>query len=271
MANFVIVGSDLSGFGSKTIKIKPTSVNTSDTTEKKGKLVIKVNGEVQRTISLSQAVKTSTPETPGTVTLVSREISLEVQEVSTTTFHSEFTEVVNSNTYSKPITKDHTMSKRFNCNSKNSTSHARTTYSVSGTQTDYFSDGSNIKTYLCPTMTTKPEDDNADWELLYTGESEPNSDLPTLHIIPTLSITSKVILGSLPGNSTLKFTFTLKDVKTNKADVSYGMELTVSCTLIIIVSRVDIFIPVQPSNPDLRPSNPDINPQSDDPTYDYGN
>lgn len=265
MANFIIVGGEPSGFGSKTIKIKPTSVNTSDTTEKKGKLVIKVNGEVQRTIFLSQAVKTSTP-TPGTVTLVSREIALEVREMTINSLHAEFTEVVNSDTYSKPITKPQAMNKRFTCNSKNATGIAKVTYSVSGIQTDYFSDGSNVKTNINPLMTTKPEDDDADWKISYSYKPESNLDIDDtfIYISWTLNITSNVILDSLPGNSTLKFTFTLEDVKTSKADVSYGMKLTVPCSLKIVVSRVDIFQPIIPSNPNLRPFHPDLNPQSDD-------
>lgn len=267
MANFIIVGGEPSGFGSKIIKIKPSSVNTSNITEKKGKLVIKVNGEVQRTISLSQAVKTPTPTpTPGTVTLVTREIALEVREMTFNSLPAEFTEVVNSDTYSKPITKLQTMNKRFTCNSKNATGTAKVTYSVSGIQTDYFSDGSNVKTNINPIMTTKPEDEDADWKISYSYKPKPESNLDIddtfIYINQTLNITSNVILSSLPVNSTLKFTFTLEDVKTSKADVSYGMKLTVPCSLIIIIYS-DFFQP-RPLNPDLRPLNPDLNPQSDD-------
>ena len=276
MANFVIVGSDYSGFGSKTIKVKPSSVNTSNITEKKGKLVIKVNGEVQRTISLSQAVKASTPETPGTVTLISREISLELKEMSTTSLNAELKEMsitslnaefkeVDTNSASQPLTKPHTINKNFTSNRSNKTSRARVQYSVHGIQTDYFSDGSNVKTYLYPDMS--PNSDDQNWTISYPNK--PGGD--TLLISQLLDITSVLVLGSLPTSSRLQFTFTLNDVKTSKANVSYGMTLKVPCTLVITVKTLDVHIPIIPSNPDLKPIDPDIDPQSDDPTYDYGN
>ena len=265
MANFVIVGSDYSGFGSKTIKVKPTSVNTSNITEKKGKLVIKVNGEVQRTISLSQAVKASTPETPETVTLISREISLELKEMSTTSLNAEFKEV-DTNSASQPLTKPHTINKNFTSNrNNNNSSRARVKYSVQGIQTDYFSDGSNVKTYLYPDMS--PISDDLNWTISYPNK--PGGD--TLLISQLLDITSVLVLGRLPTSSRLQFTFTLNDVKTPKANVSYGMTLKVPCTLVITVKTLDIHIPIIPSNPDLKPIDPDPDPHSDDPTYDYGN
>ena len=264
MANFVIVGSDYSGFGSKTIKVKPSSVNTSNITEKKGKLVIKVNGEVQRTISLSQAVKASTPETPGTVTLISREISLELKEMSTTSLNAEFKEV-DTNSASQPLTKPHTINKNFTVTRNNKNSRARVKYSVQGIQTDYFSDGSNVKTYLYPDMS--PNSDDQNWTISYPNK--PGGD--TLLISQLLDITSVLVLGSLPTSSRLQFTFTLNDVKTSKANVSYGMTLKVPCTLVITVKTLDVHIPIIPSNQDLKPIDPDIDPQSDDPTYDYGN
>lgn len=260
MANFVIIG-DYSGFGSKTIKVKPNTVNSSDTTEKKGKLVIKVNGEVQRTISLSQAVKASTPETPETVTLISREISLTLKETSTNTLIDEFTEV-DTNTDSQPITKPHTINKNFFCNNNNKTHYARVVYSIQGIQTDYFSDGSNVKTYLYPEMTMVGSDQN--WNISYPTKL-PASIFSTYN----LTITSNMILDALPTSNRLQFTFTLNDVKTPKANVSYGMTLKVPCTLVITVKN--LFIPIIPSDPDLKPIDPDIDPYSDDPTYDYGN
>lgn len=263
MANFVIVGSDYSGFGSKTIKVKPSSVNTSNITEKKGKLVIKVNGEVQRTISLSQAVKASTPETPETVTLISREISLELKE-TTTSLNAEFKEV-DTNSASQPLTKPHTINKNFTSNCNNNSSRARVQYSVHGIQTDYFSDGSNVKTYLYPEMC--PISDDRNWTISYPNK--PGGD--TLLISQLLDITSVWVLGILPTISRLQFTFTLNDVKTPKANVSYGMTLKVPCTLVITVKTLNVHIPITPSNPDLKPIDPYIDPQSDDPTYDYGN
>lgn len=257
MANFVIIG-DYSGFGSKTIKVKPNTVNSSDTTEKKGKLVIKVNGEVQRTISLSQAVKASTPETPETVTLISREISLTLKETSTNTLIDEFTEV-DTNTDSQPITKPHTINKNFVCNNNNKTHYARVVYSIQGIQTDYFSDGSNVKTYLYPEMTLVGSDQN--WNISYPPKPTGN----VLLVNYNLTITSNMILDALPTSNRLQFTFTLNDVKTPKANVSYGMTLKVPCTLVITVKN--LFIPIDPSDPDLKP----IDPYSDDPTYDYGN
>lgn len=265
MANFVIVGSDYSGFGSKTIKVKPTSVNTSNITEKKGKLVIKVNGEVQRTISLSQAVKASTPETPETVTLISREISLELKEMSTTSLNAEFKEV-DTNSASQPLTKPHTINKNFTSNSKNNSSRARVQYSIQGIQTDYFSDGSNVKSYLYPDMS--PISDDRNWTISYPNKPSYNTSSLISQI---LDITSVLVLGSLPTSSRLQFTFTLNDVKTPKANVSYGMTLKVPCTLVITVKTLDVHIPITPSNPDLKPIDPDIDHQSDDPTYDYGN
>lgn len=257
MANFVIIG-DYSGFGSKTIKVKPNTVNSSDTTEKKGKLVIKVNGEVQRTISLSQSVKASTPETPETVTLISREISLTLKETSTNTLIDEFTEV-DTNTDSQPITKPHTINKNFVCNNNNKTHYARVVYSIQGIQTDYFSDGSNVKTYLYTEMTQVGSDQN--WNISYPPKPTGN----VLLVNYNLTITSNMILDALPTSNRLQFTFTLNDVKTPKANVSYGMTLKVPCNLVITVKN--LFIPIDPSDPDLKP----IDPYSDDPTYDYGN
>ena len=265
MANFVIVGSDLSGFGSKTIKIKPTSVNTSSVTGKKGKLVIKVNGEVQRTISLSQAAKTSTPETPGTVTFISRKISLELKEMFTTSsLNTGFTEVDTNNT-SHTVTKSHNINKNFTCNNKNKTDYAKVVYSVQGIQTDYFSDGSNVNTYLYPEISNVSSDQN--WKINYPLKPTGNLTLASF----TLTITSALILDNLPTSSRLPFTFELSDVKTPKANVSYGMILKVPCTLVTTVKKVDIFLPVTPPNPDLKPVDPDPDPHSDDPTYDYGN
>lgn len=262
MANFIIVGGEPSGFGSKTIKIKPNSVNTGDT-EKKGKLVIKVNGEVQRTISLSQAVKTSTPETPGTVTWVSREIALTFQEISTSSINANFTEVNPNTVINNHITKSRTINKNFTRNSKNDSNLAKVTYSVGGIQTDYFSDGSSVKTYLYPEM--NPNNSDLNWNISYPKKPESN----TLLINFALNITSTVVLGNLPTTSRLGFTLTLSDVKTSKADVSYGMTLEVKCTLITMIKTVDIFRPIEPSNPpDLKPIDPDLNPQSeDDPIY----
>lgn len=254
MANFFIVGSDYSGFGSKTIKVKPSSVNTSKITEKKGKLVIKVNGEVQRTISLSQAAKTSTPETPETVTLISREISLTLKEMSTNTLLDEFTEV-DTNTDSQPITKSHTINKNFVCNSKNNTNYAKVVYNVQGIQTDYFSDGSNVKTTLYPEISQVSSD--PDWNISYPPKPTGN----VLLVNYNLTITSNKVLDALLTSSRLQFTFELNDVKTPRANVSYGMTLKVPCTLVITVKQVNIPIP------DLKP----IDPYSDDPTYDYGN
>ena len=254
MANFVIIGSDYSGFGSKTLKIKPSSVNTSNITEKKGKLVIKVNGEVQRTISLSQAAKSSTPETPETVTLISREIALTLKEMSTNTLIDEFTEV-DTNTDSQPITKSHTINKNFVCNNNNKTHYVKVVYSIQGIQTDYFSDGSNVKTYLYPEMTQVGSDQN--WNISYPTK------LPA-SIFSTYNLNIMFVLDTLPINNRLQFTFTLNDVKTPKANVSYGMTLKVQCTLVITVKN--IFTPIDP-DPDLKP----IDPYSDDPTYDYGN
>ena len=264
MANFFIVGSDYSGFGSKTIKVKPSSVNTSNITEKKGKLVIKVNGEVQRTISLSQAAKSSTPETPETVTLISREIALTLKEMSTNTLLDEFTEV-DTNTDSQPITKSHTINKNFVCNSKNNTNYAKVVYNVQGIQTDYFSDGSNVKTILYPEISQVSSD--PDWNISYPPKPTGN----VLLVNYSLTITSNKILDALLTSSRLQFTFTLNDVKTPKANVSYGMTLKVQCTLVITVKTLDVHIPIIPSNPDLKPIDPDIDPHSDDPTYDYGN
>lgn len=256
MANFVIVGSDYSGFGSKTLKIKPNSVNTSNFTEKRGKLVIKVNGEVQRTISLSQAVKASTPETPGTVTLISREISLELKEVSITSFNAEFKEV-DTNFSSQPLTKPHTINKNFTTTQDNRTSRARVRYSVQGIQTDYFSDGSIVKTYLYPDMS--PISDYLNWAISYPNNPGDSTFLSS----QLLNITSVLALGGLPPSSILQFTFTLNDVKTPKANVSYGMTLKVPCTLVITVNQsFDIYV---------KPLDPDIDLNSGDPTYDYGN
>ena len=264
MANFVIVGSDYSGFGSKTIKIKPSSVNTSNITEKKGKLVIKVNGEVQRTISLSQAAKSSIPETPETGTLISREISLELKEMSTTSLYAEFSEV-DTNTDSQPLTKSHTINKNFIHTSQNKTNYAKVVYSIRGIQTDYFSDGSNVKVYLYPEMIQVGSDPN--WRISYPIKPSTGNLIFSTY---NLNITSVPVLDKLPINSRLQFTFTLNDV--SKAHVSYDMTLTIHCTLVITVKTSDIYTPVRPNpDPNLKPIDPDIDPMSDDPIYDYGN
>ena len=81
MANFILV-SPSSGSGNVVIKVKPVNENTSTTIEKKGKLIIRVNGEIQKTIPLTQNIKVSSGGGGGggttTKTLTSREISLDI-------------------------------------------------------------------------------------------------------------------------------------------------------------------------------------------------
>lgn len=113
-----------------------------------------------------------------------------------------------------------------------------------------------------------PISDDRNWTISYPNKPSYNTSSLISQI---LDITSVLVLGSLPTSSRLQFTFTLNDVKTPKANVSYGMTLKVPCTLVITVKQLNIHIPITPSNPDLKPIDPDIDPQSDDPTYDYGN
>ena len=80
MANFILVSPN-SGSGNVVIKVKPVNENTSTTVEKKGKLIIRVNGEIQKTIPLTQNIKSSSGGGGGTTTtktLTSREISLDI-------------------------------------------------------------------------------------------------------------------------------------------------------------------------------------------------
>lgn len=245
MANFILV-SPSSGTGNITIKVKPTSENTSTTVEKKGKLIIRVNGEIQKTIPLTQNVKGSSGGGGGTTTrtLTSREISLDIYSG----FYPDPSGLKCLNTNADGGTKSNQWYLRpsYTYNTSTSKDKILIPYSVSALQTDYFSDGTKEYTNLLPTFVWKDIEDSTGtmraWEYEYTGSSKATSetdqeieaqssdDIPVLAGY-TLSIKSKVGMGEL--------------YKVNKVNASFTVgskhRTDISDTLGPSVIRVDIY------------------------------
>ena len=226
MANFILV-SPSSGTGNITIKVKPTGKNTSTIVEKNGKLVIRVNGEIQKTIPLTQNMKDSTGGGGGggttTKTITSREISLDIYEglypdpsgskcLTTNTGESK----KSNQWYLRPsYTYDDT---------SNSTFKILLVYSISAIQTDYFSDGTQEYTNLLPKFKWQSGKDDTgtmkNWSYEYSGspkatsetdqdvEVQSSDDTPVLAGY-NLSVNSKVEMSQLPTMSKVYASFTV--------------------------------------------------------------
>lgn len=198
MANFILV-SPSSGTGTITIKVKPTSENTSTTVEKKGKLIIRVNGEIQKTIPLTQTVKGSTGGGGGTTTrtLTSREISLDIYQGS----YPDPSGLNRCNTNTEGIKSDQWYIRRsFYYTTSNKDNTISIPYSISAIQTDYFSDGTQEYTNLLPVFTWQLDKDDTGimknyWK--YTSNiPELPGDTPVLAGY-TISIESTKAIGLL--------------------------------------------------------------------------
>ena len=214
MANFILV-SPSSGSGNVVIKVKPVNENTSTTIEKKGKWIIRVNGEIQKTIPLTQNIKSSSGGGGGggttTKTLTSREISLDIYSG----FYPDPSGLKCLNTNAEGGTKSNKWYPRHIYTYDTSTSNDKITipYSVSAKQTDYFSDGTKEYTNLLPEFKWKDTEDNSgtmnDWEYEYSGdlkatsetdtelEVQSSNDTPPVLAGYFLSIKSKVGMGQL--------------------------------------------------------------------------
>ena len=183
MANFILV-SPSSGTGNITIKVKPVNENTSTTIEKNGKLIIRVNGEIQKTIPLTQNAKDSTGGGGGTTTktLTSREISLDIYEG----FYPDPSGLKCLTTNADGGTKSNQWYLRpsysYN-NASTSKDKILIPYSASAIQTDYFSDGTKEYTNLLPTFIWKDKEDQSGtmkaWEYEYNGNSKATSETDT--------------------------------------------------------------------------------------------
>lgn len=268
MANFILV-SPSSGSGNVVIKVKPVNENTSTTIEKKGKLIIRVNGEIQKTIPLTQNIKGSSSGGGGggttTKTLTSREISLDIYSG----FYPDPSGLKCLNTNAEGGTKYNEWylrpSYRYDTNDHNNSKlKILIPYSVSASQTDYFSDGTNEYTNLLPTFIWNDKEDDSgtmkDWEYTYSGDPKATSETDTEVEVQSsndtpvlagysLSINSKVGMGELN--------------KINKIYANFQVEskhrTDVADTLSPSIIRVDIYwtITVLP-NPVLKPD-PDLN------------
>lgn len=184
MANFILV-SPSSGSGNVVIKVKPVNENTSTTVEKKGKLIIMVNGEIQKTIPLTQNIKDSSGGGEGggggttTKTLTSREISLDIYSG----FYPDPSGLKCLNTNAEGGTKYNEWYLRpsYAYDSTNKDNIISIPYSVSAKQTDYFSDGTKEYTNLLPTFTWKEDQSGTMkyWEYEYSGDSKATSETDT--------------------------------------------------------------------------------------------
>ena len=267
MANFILV-SPSSGSGNVVIKVKPVNESTSPTVEKKGKLIIRVNGEIQKTIPLTQNIKSSSGGGGGggtttTKTLTSREISLDIYSGSypdpsgLKCLNTNAEGGVKSNKwYLRPV---------YNYNTSNSKYKIIIPYSVSAKQTDYFSDGTEEYTNLLPTFTWNDKEDQSgtmmDWEYEYGGDSKATSEtdneveVQSSNDTPVLAgyllhIRSKVGMGEL--NILNKIYANFKVESKHRTDVAD--------TLVTSTIQVDINWTITVSdNTGLLTPNPDLN------------
>ena len=255
MANFILVSPN-SGSGNVVIKVKPVNENTSTTIEKKGKLIIRVNGEIQKTIPLTQNIKSSSGGGGGggttTKTLTSREISLDIYSG----FYPDPSGLKCLNTNAEGGTKSNKWYPRHIYTYDTSTSKDKITipYSVSAKQTDYFSDGTKEYTNLLPTFTWNDKEDNSgtmkNWEYSYGGdpkatsetdtelEVQSSNDTPPVLAGYFLSIKSKVGMDKL--NIINKVYASFKVVSKHRTDVAD--------TLVISTIQVDINWTITVSN-----------------------
>lgn len=240
MANFILV-SPGSGTGPITIKVKPTSENTSTTVEKKGKLIIRVNGEIQKTIPLTQTVKGSTGGGGGggttPKTLTSREISLDIYEG----FYPDSSSSKCLTTNADGGTKSNQWYLRpsYAYDTNNSTFKILLGYSVSAIQTDYFSDGTQEYTNLLPLFQWQSDKDDTgtmkNWEYKYNGspkpvsETDPDVEVQSSDDTPvlagyTLNVGSKVEMSKLPKISKIFASF-IVDSK-HRTDITDNLGLS---------------------------------------------
>ena len=265
MANFILV-SPSSGSGNVVIKVKPVNENTSTTIEKKGKLIIRVNGEIQKTIPLTQNIKSSSGGGGGggttTKTLTSREISLDIYSGA----YPDPSGLKCLNTNAEGGTKSNKWYPRHIYTYNTSTSNDKITihYSVSAKQTDYFSDGTKEYTNLLPEFKWNDTEDNSgtmkNWEYSYGGDPKATSETDTEVEVQSsndnpvlagyfLSIKSKVGMGKL--NIINKVYASFKVVSKHRTDVAD--------TLVTSTIQVDINWTITVSdNTGLKPE-PDFN------------
>ena len=268
MANFILVSPN-SGSGNVVIKVKPVNENTSTTVEKKGKLIIRVNGEIQETIPLTQNIKSSSGGGGGgsttTKTLTSREISLDIYSG----FYPDPSGLKCLNTNAEGGVKSNKWYLRpvYNYNTSDSNLKIIIPYSVSAKQTDYFSDGTEEYTNLLPTFTWNDKEDQSgtmrNWEYTYGGDSKATSETDTEVEVQSsydnpvlagyfLFIKSKVGMGEL-----FKY-------KINKVYASFNVvskhRTDVADTLVTSTIQVDINWTITVSdNTGLLTPNPDLN------------
>lgn len=249
MANFILV-SPSSGSGNVVIKVKPVNENTSTTIEKKGRLIIRVNGEIQKTIPLTQNIKSSSSGGEGggttTKTLTSREISLDIYSG----FYPDPSGLKCLNTNAEGGTKHNEWYLRPSYIYDTSASKNKITipYSVSAKQTDYFSDGTKEYTNLLPTFTWNDKEDQSGtmryWEYEYSGDSKATSETDTEVEVQSsndtqvlagyiLSIKSKVGMEELFRYKINKVYASFKVVSKHRTDVAD--------TLAISTIQVDIY------------------------------
>lgn len=248
MANFILV-SPSSGSGNVVIKVKPVNENTSTTIEKKGKLIIRVNGEIQKTIPLTQNIKVSSGGGGGggttTKTLTSREISLDIYSG----FYPDPSGLKCLNTNAEGGVKSNKWYLRpsYAYDSTNKDNIITIPYSVSAKQTDYFSDGTKEYTNLLPKFTWNNEEDNSGtmkyWEYKYSGDSKATSETDTEVEVQSsndtpvlagylLSIKSKVGMEELSKYTINKVYASFEVVSKHRTDVAD--------TLAISAIQVDI-------------------------------
>lgn len=183
MANFILVSPN-SGSGNVVIKVKPINENTSTTIEKKGKLIIRVNGEIQKTIPLTQNIKSSSGGGGGggttTKTLTSREISLDIYSGLP---DPSGLKCLNTNAEGGTKYNEWHLRPSYTYDTSTSKDKIIIPYSVSAKQTDYFSDGTKEYTNLLPKFTWNDEEDQSGtmryWEYEYSGDLKANSETDT--------------------------------------------------------------------------------------------
>ena len=253
MANFILV-SPSSGSGNVVIKVKPVNENTSTTVEKNGKLIIRVNGEIQKTIPLTQNIKSSSGGGEGggegggttTKTLTSREISLDIYSG----FYPDPSGLKCLNTNADGGTKYNEWYLRPSYTYDNSTSKDKITipYSVSAKQTDYFSDGTKEYTNLLPKFTWNNEEDHSGtmsyWESEYSGDSKATSETDT-EVEVQSSNDTPVLAGYLLSIKSKVGMEELFRYKINKVYASFNVvskrRTDVADTLVISTIKVDIY------------------------------
>lgn len=248
MANFILV-SPSSGSGNVVIKVKPVNENTSTTIEKKGKLIIRVNGEIQKTIPLTQNIKSSSGGGGGTTTktLTSREISLDIYSG----FYPDPSGLKCLNTNAEGGTKYNEWYLRpsYTYDSTSKDDIISIPYSVSAKQTDYFSDGTKEYTNLLPTFTWNDKEDQSGtmkyWEYEYSGDSKATSETDTKVEVQSPNDTPIVLAGYLLSIKSKVGMEELFRYKINKIYASFKVvskhRTDVADTLAISTIQVDIY------------------------------